>query len=122
MKPKTFVGIVGVLVAFVGTAATQNVWLLGIGFLIMAAAWWVKWPGDDTTDEDRRARRDERCAAWPAGSRAERAMREQDATSLTVFGIATAALAVMGQPWPYWALVGAAAIATAVVAVRARHA
>ncbi|WP_156042369.1 hypothetical protein [Rhodococcus sp. UNC363MFTsu5.1] len=49
-------------------------------------------------------------------------MRKQDVTSLTVFGIAVAALAVTRQPWPYWALLGVAAAGTAVVAFRARHA
>ncbi|WP_027500107.1 hypothetical protein [Rhodococcus sp. UNC363MFTsu5.1] len=60
MKPKTFVGMVGALILFVGGAATQSVWIMGLGLLVMAAAWWVKWPGDDTTDEARLERRDER--------------------------------------------------------------
>ncbi len=49
-------------------------------------------------------------------------MNKQNATSVTVFAIAAAALAVTRQPWPYWALLGAAALGTAVVALRARHA
>ncbi|MFE3291666.1 hypothetical protein [Rhodococcus sp. NPDC059234] len=49
-------------------------------------------------------------------------MTKQDKASVTVFAIAAAALAVTRQPLPYWALVGAAAVATAAVAAWARHA
>lgn len=48
-------------------------------------------------------------------------MKKQDVTSVTVFALAAAGLAVISAPWPYWAALGAAAAATAVVSIRGRR-
>ncbi|OYD60756.1 hypothetical protein [Rhodococcus sp. OK302] len=45
-------------------------------------------------------------------------MTKQDKTSLTIFALVAAALAITHQPWQYWALAGVAAAGTAAVSVR----
>ncbi|MBM4653763.1 hypothetical protein GS462_25830 [Rhodococcus hoagii] len=67
MKPKTFALIVGAIIMFGGGAATQNIAVMLIGFLIMVGAWFVKWPQSaDSRAQDERdhqlkqERRDER--------------------------------------------------------------
>lgn len=70
MKPKTFVLIVGALIMFGGGAATQNIAVFVIGFLIMVGAWFVKWPqsaesraADERDRAAKQERRDERVRA-----------------------------------------------------------
>lgn len=67
MKPKTFFLIIGALILFGGGIFAQSVVLMGIGFVVMVGAWFVKWPQSaDSTQADaadryaRQARRDER--------------------------------------------------------------
>ncbi|GEM_PF-5398022 len=67
MKPKTFALIVGAIITFGGGAVTQNLVVMLVGFLIMVAAWFVKWPqsadsrAQDNQDRQlRHERRDER--------------------------------------------------------------
>lgn len=67
MKPKTFVLIVGAIIMFGGGAATQNIFVMLAGFLIMVGAWFVKWPQsadsralEEQNHQSKQERRDER--------------------------------------------------------------
>lgn len=67
MSPKAFALIVGAVIMFGGGAATQNLFVLLVGFLIMVGAWFVKWPQsadgrnrEELDRESKQQRRDER--------------------------------------------------------------
>ncbi|MDZ7915244.1 hypothetical protein [Rhodococcus sp. RCBS9] len=49
-------------------------------------------------------------------------MTNQDKTSLTIFALIAATLAVTHQPWQYWAVAGVAAAGVAAVSWRTRRA
>ncbi|OFV77034.1 hypothetical protein [Rhodococcus erythropolis] len=49
-------------------------------------------------------------------------MTNQDKTSLTIFALIAATLAVTHQPWQYWALVAVATAGVAAVSWRTRRA
>ncbi|EOM77442.1 hypothetical protein DW322_08925 [Rhodococcus rhodnii] len=70
MKPRTFVALVGALVAVGGGAATESVAVMVVGFLIFIGGVFVKWPQsaeareqDDAEKAAKQARRDERVRA-----------------------------------------------------------
>lgn len=66
MRPKTFVGFLGIFLVILSMLLEQSgggdgtLVLLGLGIIVMAAAWLVRWPGD--TDDARKTRRRQRDA------------------------------------------------------------